>query len=149
MEFGVVKLGIVTAIVLILLSLAISSYYPLLLRSMYMELASHFVAIKQEMILSYLVNGEWPEAVDPKQNIPRTRYIIVDKIIVAEGNQDYVFTYRNHPDTKYTLSLRRVPEDQAATFVWVCGYGNHDKGLTVTAKDKTTVPEEHLPYTCR
>ena len=149
MEFGVVRLGIVIAIILILLSLAINAYYPLMIRSINTEIAYYIYPIRRDMIVSYLVRGEWPQSIDPKDFIQRTRYIRLDKITNDNGSQDYAFHYWNNPETKYTLSLRRVPEDQAATFVWVCGYGNHEEGLKTPIEDNTTMPTEALPYRCR
>jgi len=149
MEFGVVKLGIVTAIILILLSLAINSYSPLLIRSMNIEITSYTIPINRDLVESYLVNGEWPETIEPEKYLPRTKYIKLDKVIMDKGSQDYVFHYHHAPETEYTLSFRLVPKDQAATFLWVCGYGNQDKGITLSAENNTTVPDEYLPYTCR
>ena len=149
MEFGIVNLGIVVAIIFILLGLAIKSYYPLIIRSMYPDLASYIFPIRQEMITSYLIKGKWPQSIDPKLYIHDSRLITIDNIITDNGNQDYIFHYNHNPETKYTLSLRRVPEDQTATFVWLCGYGNHVGGMTASAKNNTNAPEEFLPITCQ
>lgn len=152
--FTLIEMLVVIAIIAILAMIALPSATDRIVRAQIAEALPLADIAKEPIALSWKITQTFP-ADNAAAGLPVPEKIVnnyVSSLAVENGAIHIVFGNRAHGLIKgKTLTLRPaiVEGEPVVPVVWVCGGGTEPGGMVVKGGDKTNIPANYLPLTCR
>lgn len=152
--FTLIELLIVIAIMIILSTMALPSYQDRVIRAQVGQALAMAEVAKKDIQDYYRAKGSMPKG-NAQAGLPAADKFIgnyVTSIQVNDGAIDITFGNRvNKNAENKVLSLRPavVNGAQVVPISWICGHASVPKGMTVMAKNSTTLSARMLPVDCR
>jgi type IV pilus assembly protein PilA len=152
--FSLMELVVAMSVMAILATIAIPSVRDRIVRQQVAE-ALPLADFAQKAVGAYYAAHARLPVDNAEAGLPPADRI-VSKYIAALAVEDgaLVLTFSDRVSgllSGKTVSMRPATVDgyPAVPISWMCGHADLPKGMTVQAKDKTTVEANYLPVTCR
>jgi type IV pilus assembly protein PilA len=152
--FTLIELLIVVAIITILSTLALPSYQDRTIRAQVAQAITVAEAAKRDVEDFYRAKGALPKN-NVQAGLPKPEVFVgnfVERLTVNNGAIEIVLGNRaNRNVAGKTLVLRPavVSESAKVPIAWVCGAASVPRGMTVEAKNTSTLMARHMPVECR
>jgi type IV pilus assembly protein PilA len=152
--FTLIEMLVVIAIIAILAMIALPNATDRIVRAQITEALPLTDIAKEPIALAWKITQTFP-ADNAAAGLPVPEKIVnnyVSSLTVENGAIHIMFGNRAHGAIKgKTLSLRPaiVEGEPVVPVVWVCGGAKEPGGMTAKGGDKTNIPANHLPLTCR
>lgn len=152
--FTLIELMIVISIMIILSTMAMPSYQDRVIRAQVGQALTMAEVAKKDIQDYYRAKGSMPKD-NAQAGLPAADKFIgnfVTSIQVNDGAIDITFGNRvNKNAENMVLSLRPavVKGAPVVPISWICGHASVPKGMTVIAKNSTTLLSRMLPVDCR
>lgn len=152
--FTLIELLIVIAIMVIISTMALPSYQDRVIRAQVGQALAMAEVVKKDVQDYYRAKGNMPKSNSQTGLPPPNKFIgnFVTSIQVSDGAIDITLGNRvnKHAENKIlTIRPAVVTEAPVVPISWVCGHASIPKGMTVTAKNGTTLAARMLPVECR
>ena len=152
--FTLIELLIVIAIISILSTMALPSYQDRTIRTQVAMAMSTAEVAKKEVEDYYRAKGALPKS-NEQAGLPKPDKFVgnyIESLTVNNGAIEIVLGNRvNKNVAGKTLVLRPavVSDSAKVPIAWVCGAASVPKGMTVEAKNTSTLMARHMPIDCR
>jgi len=152
--FTLIELMIVVAIIGILAAIAIPSYQDYTIRAQVVEALMLADELKPSIRDYYRDRGVFPED-NETAGVPRPEHLLgvyVAGVDVSDGAVNVRFGNKVHARIAgLTLTIRPlyVTENPTSPIAWNCGFSAPPNGMTAQGEDRTDVPQQFLPSSCR
>lgn len=152
--FTLIELLIVISIMIILSTMALPSYQDRVIRAQVGQALAMAEVAKKDIQDYYRAKGSMPKGNIQAGLPPADKFIgnFVTSLAVNDGAIDITFGNRvNKNAENKVLSLRPAVVNgvQIVPISWICGHASVPKGMTVMAKNGTTLSARMLPVDCR
>ena len=145
---------IVVAIVAIMATLAVPSYLEKIIRDQVVEALPLADIAKLPVALSWAAVQTFP-ADNAAAGLPASDKIVsnlVKSVQVQDGAIQITFGNRANgviKDKILTLRPAIVADAPVVPVAWVCGYAEAPDKMTLTGQNRTNIPANFLPFSCR
>jgi len=152
--FTLIELLIVIAIIAILSTMALPSYQDRTIRAQVAQAITTAEVAKRDVEDYYRAKGALPKSND-QVGLPKPDKFVgnyIESLTVNNGAIEIVLGNRvNKNVAGKTLVLRPavVSDSAKVPIAWVCGTASVPKGMTVAAKNTSTLMARHMPVECR
>lgn len=149
--FTLIELMIVVAIIAILAAIALPAYSDYTIRGQVSEGLAVSSGLRQRIVEHFWQRSDWP-ADNAAAGFPeQISGSYISEITSEEGLVEIVYG-NNANSNLQTQILAMAPAVNAnQDVVWICGRGRVPNGMVVAAdaEGRTSVPDRHLPSSCR
>ncbi len=152
--FTLIEMMIVVAMIGIMATMALPTYHDRIIRTQ-IEEALALSDIAKHAISDYFEQtGQFPRN-NLQAMIPPPEKLIgnfVKEIHIQDGAIHVTLGHRVNAhvnDKVITLRPARVDGSPQSPISWLCGYAQPVSGMTGLGSNKTSVPENYLPFPCR
>jgi type IV pilus assembly protein PilA len=152
--FSAIEIMVVMAILVILAMIAIPSSLARIVKTQVAGTIPWADVAKEPIEESWKVNKALP-ADNKAVGLPSAEKIVsnfVTSLVVQDGAIHMTLGNKVHPKIKGTILTIRpavVEDSQIVPIAWVCGNATPPPPMVVKGENKTTIPDEYLPQSCR
>lgn len=152
--FSVIEMMVVMAILVILAMIAVPSSLGRILKEQVAATVPWADAAK-EPIASNWKNNKIMPADNAAAGLPSADKMVsnfVTSLVVENGAIHMTLGNKAHPKLQgKVLSIRPavIEESTIVPVAWICGHAKAPTPMAVKGQDKTTIPDEYLPQSCR
>lgn len=152
--FSAIEMMVVVAIIAILAMIAIPSSMDKIIKEQVNAAIPLADIAKTPIAASWSALKILPPG-NKEAGLPEPEKVVsnfISALEVKDGVINMTFGNKAHPNLKgKVLSLRPavIEESQIVPVAWVCGSAKAPEKMVLKGENKTTVPENYLPFLCR
>lgn len=152
--FSAIEMMVVMAVLVILAMIAIPSSLGRIVKEQVAATVPWADAAKEPIASSWKNNKSFP-ADNTAAGLPSADKMVsnyVSALVVEEGAIHMTLGNKVHPKVKgkvLTIRPAVIEESTVVPVAWVCGHAKAPTPMVIKGQDKTTIPDEYLPQSCR